>query len=344
MKKTTLKDIAERLGLSQNSISVALRGNPGINAETRELILRTAQEMGYVPKKKRSVEGKNVLLISKASTAGDPYFFNHLFVAIQNEITSLGYNMITIDTDYLRSAFAPAGSFEQYLAQNRIAGILILGDIDEISCKMLCPYKIPIVGASFYLPGVPMSCVVEDNISGAYLLVQYLAERGYRKMGFVGNLENVSFWERFSAFKGALVRFCLPYSQEYDLLEVDSNHPNSVDQLEKAMDGIKELPEVFVCCNDHMAAVTLKVLYNRGLSCPEDVAVVGFDNNEIARLSTPTITSVDTSRNLQGSISVHLLDKLISEKKEQDYRLILPVRLQEGLSVGTKRESEKLSE
>lgn len=83
-----------------------------------------------------------------------------------------------------------------------------------------------------------------------------------------------------------------------------------------------------------MAAVTLKALSNQGLHCPDDIAVVGFDNNEIARLSMPTITSVDTFRNLQGSISVQLLNKLITDGSKQNYRIVLPVQLQEGSSVG----------
>ena len=82
-----------------------------------------------------------------------------------------------------------------------------------------------------------------------------------------------------------------------------------------------------------MAAVTLKALSNRGLHCPDDIAVVGFDNNEIARLSMPTITSVDTFRNLQGSVSVQLLNELISNGSRQNYRIVLPVQLQEGFSV-----------
>lgn len=333
MKRTTLKDIADRLGLSQNTISVALRGNPGINAETRELILRTAQEMGYTPKSRSGADRKNILLISKAATASDPYFFNHLFGVIQNEINSLGYTLLTMNTDDLKNSFNTQIEFNQYLDQSKIAGFLILGDIDEASCKLLCSQEIPIVGASFYLPGVPMSCVVEDNISGSYMLVEYLVSRGYKKLGFIGNLDNISFWERFSAFKGSMIRFGLSNSGTYDLLGIDSNNTNSMDQLTKMIAEMDSLPEAFVCCNDHMAAVTLKVLYNQGLRCPEDIAVVGFDNNEICRLSTPTITSIDTSRNLQGVISVRLLDQRITGKQKQDQRLVLPVRLQEGLSV-----------
>lgn len=333
MKKVTLKDIAQYLGLSQNTISVALRGNPGISPETRELIVRTAQEMGYSQKTKNAQSEKNILLVSKTATAGDSYFFNHLFVMMQNEIARLNYTLLAISTEYMDSAFVSPHSFEQYLEKNHVAGIIILGDIDEHTCKMLLDPCLPVVGASFYLPGVDMSCVVEDNISGAFLLVQHLAQRGYRKIGFIGNLHNVSFWERFSGVKGAFKRFDIPSNDTYDLLDLDGNDVSSVDQLTERLDQLPELPEVFICCNDQMAAVALKVLYNRGLRCPEDIAVVGFDNNEIARLSLPTITSIDTSRNLQGSMSVHLLDQLIRGQQTQNVRLVLPVQLHEGFSV-----------
>lgn len=334
MKKTTLKDIADQLGLSQNSISVALRGNPGLNSETRELILRTAQEMGYNAKKKKDVRAKNILLISKTSTAGDSYFFNHLFVMMQREITTLGYTLQSINTEHMENAFAEQGLLEQYLAQNSIAGILMLGDIDEATCKTLSQIAIPIVGTSFYLPGFATSSVVEDNISGAYLLVQHLAQRGYRSMGFIGNLQNVSFWERYSSFKGALARLHLPQEEGLDLLDMDAGDYDCLQRLEQALAQTARIPQVFICCNDQMAATAIKALHNCGLRCPEDVAVVGFDNNEIARLSTPTITSIDTSRNLQGTLSVRLLDSLISGQTENNLRLVLPVRLQEGDSVG----------
>ena len=333
VKRTSLRDIAERLGLSQNSISVALRGGAGINADTRELILKTAREMGYMPRKRKSVEGENVLLISTSSTAVDPYFFNHLFTVIQNEIIRMDYSLLSIDTVSLKASFSAEGSFRQYLSQNHIVGIFVLGDIDAQTCAVFHSVDTPIVGVSFYLPGIPMSCVLEDNLSGSYLLVQHLVERGYRKMGFIGNLENTSFWERYSAAKGAQIRFGLSDNSRFDLLNLDSNDASAVECLEYLLSNMPELPEAFICCNDHMAAVTLKALRSRGLHCPDDIAVVGFDNNEIGRLSMPTITSVDTFRNLQGSVSVQLLNELISSKKGQNYRIVLPVRFQEGCSV-----------
>lgn len=340
VRKTTLKDIAERLGLSQNSISVALRGGAGISSDTRELILKTAQEMGYMPRKNKSAEGKNILLISTSSTAVDPYFFNHLFAVIQNEISRMNYSLLSIDTDSLKTTLLTGGSFQQYLTQNHIAGILVLGDIDAQICSLFCATNAPVVGVSFYLPGVQMSCVLEDNLSGSYLLVQYLVERGYRRMGFIGNLENTSFWERYSAAKGAQIRFGLSDNSQFDLLNLDSNDTSTLEQLEKLLFDMTELPEVFICCNDHMAAVTLKALSSRGLHCPDDIAVVGFDNNEIARLSMPTITSVDTFRNLQGSISVQLLNELITSGSKQNYRIVLPVQLQEGSSVRRRTASD----
>lgn len=90
-------------------------------------------------------------------------------------------------------------------------------------------------------------------------------------------------------------------------MEVGSNHPNSRGQPERAMADLN--------------------------ICPKNAAIVGFDNNEIARLSTPTITSADAWRILQRSISVYLPDRSVN-KKEQDYRLVLPVRLRKSLSVG----------
>ena len=90
-------------------------------------------------------------------------------------------------------------------------------------------------------------------------------------------------------------------------MEVGSNHPNSRGQPERALAYLN--------------------------ICPKNVAMVGFDNNEIARLSTPTITSADTWRILQRNISVYLPDRSVN-KKEQDYRLVLPVRLRKSLSVG----------
>lgn len=68
---------------------------------------------------------------------------------IQNEITSLGYSLLTMNTDDLKSFFNTQIEFSQYLDQSKIAGFLILGDIDEAFCKLLCSQEIPIVGASF---------------------------------------------------------------------------------------------------------------------------------------------------------------------------------------------------
>ena len=106
--------------------------------------------------------------------------------------------------------------------------------------------------------------------------------------------------------------------REYALLEVGSNHPNSRGQPERALADLN--------------------------ICPKNAAIVGFDNNEIARLSTPTITSADTWRILQRNISVYLPRTGRLTKKEQDYRLVLPVRLRKSLSVGNEFKSNQSDE
>lgn len=334
MKKVTLKDIADQLNLSQNTISVALRGNSGINEETRRKILNTARDMGYINKKIK--EDFNILLVTTINTTADTYFFHHLLTVMQQEVFKRNSSLFIINTSELQSIYSSFEELLNYISEKKIKGILILGDIDKNSCKLLIETGLSIVGTSFYLPGANFSSVVEDNISGAFSVVNYLFDQGYRKIGFIGETTNISFLERFYTYKVALESFDLNFDENICITDILEEYNSDYKYITERLKVLPELPEAFICSNDKMAALTIKALDSMGFCVPDDIGIIGFDNNEIAQLSIPTITSVDTKRDLQGITAVGLLWDLIQEPGIHNKRIVLPVELIIGESTKKK--------
>lgn len=335
-KKVKLKDIAEKLGVSQNTVSLVLREMPGVSPETRQLILQTAKELGYVAAKK-VMEMKNICIVSTVDTSTDTYFYTHVQQVIEEKLKANGYNLLVLNNienyskDQLISLFKSTQS----------SGIIILGDIDVNLGIKLVNCNLPMVGVGFYFKGIFIDTIIEDNISGVFKCVHYLKEKGYKKIGFIGNINSpMSFTERWIAYLGALKQNNLEINNDY--MYTDFNFDQNLDPafIAEQFKSRDILPEAFICANDKIAMVTMKALHLLGYSIPNDIGIVGFDYSELAKYSIPSITSVNTYREYQGIRTVQrILDK-IKDRKSQTERIVIPVDLVEGESTRDIRKSK----
>lgn len=330
--KVTLKDIAQRAGVSVNTVSLALRDMPSVKQETRETILRIAEELGYYDQKSRT-ELHNIGLISTGERLRDSYFYMSFHQYILNIAHDYNYNMMVfkgancdVDPDELRRKF-------EY---NSIAGVIILGDMEERIVANVSACGIPVVATGTRYHDLSVCTVIEDNLEGAYQAVRYLFERGYRRIGFIGPPQySTGYMERYQGYMGAIQAFGLNSDPESLILDLDMENVYSFDNLQRALLSKKRLPEAFICANDNLAMVAAKALHEQGLSVPGDVALVGFDNSMIGKMAMPSITSVDVRCEQQAEVCVRQLVSFIQGSEPQPDRILVETTLAEGESVGT---------
>ena len=305
-KRVTMKDIADRLNLSINAVSLALNDKTGVGEETKRLILNTAEEMGYLDqsvKYMQNYSNKNICVLLKNRFFRDFRFYGRVLLGIEEEAKKAGYDVFfsSFETEDIPTC----------VESRKVAGIIAVGKIGDSFLRRLKE---------------TVDCLMSDNKLGSYRMASYLYKKGFRKIGYVGDLSySPSTRERFYGYQEA-IQNCfglgitsesIEYIQKYSILtEIEDMviHQNKENLYKKFME-IPEKPDALICSNDELAILLMKVLQEHGYMVPEDVAIAGFDDIEPAKMVTPSLTTVHVKRKLMGqNVTKRLLYRIANPK------------------------------
>ena len=322
--KVTMKDIAEKTGVSINTVSLALRNISSVKKETRDLIWQTATQLGYLDQKSKP-DIHNIGLISTGERLQDSYFYMSFYQNILSKVHDKGYNMMVFKGD---ACDTQPEMLRDIFETNSISGLIVLGDMEERIVAKIAAAQMPLIAIGTRYHSLKIPTIIEDNLEGAHKAVKYLLEKGYRNIGFIGNpLHSTGFMERFEGFMGAMYHFGLLPKQEWLVTDLDQTHVYDFGRLRSKLRELESYPKAFICTNDNMAVLAAKIFAEFGLSVPKDIALVGFDNSIIGKMSTPSITSIDVQCALQAETSVQVLIDYIENRSMDPHRLVLPVTL-----------------
>ena len=323
-KSITMSDIANRLNISTVSVSKALKNKEGISDALREKILDTAEEMGYryhLPKKELSVpDGKNIgILVSERYLQSKQAFYWEICHQINKVLNVNNYFGIieTISTGVETELEIP-----QVIGTNKVDGIIVLGQISPAYLTLLSDSALPIVYTDFYLDDMEYDTITTDNFYSAYLITNYLIKNGHQQIGFLGDIHATSsILDRYLGYSKALVEHRLPMRQEWLLNDRSSEGILAAPQLPS------QLPTAFVCNCDQAAYLLCEKLKSESFKVPEEVSLVGFDNNVFAEICAPKLTTVAVDiRSLASSTVTSLITK-ISKNNISVRRKVIPGKL-----------------
>lgn len=329
-KKVTLKDLAEKLDLSQNTISQILRNRPGFSDETRKLVLNTAKDMGY--KTKKTIERENICLITPHRNR-DTYYYTNFRQAIDISLQAEGFNIITINN----VSDSDLENIENICESHKIKGIIIVGDIGKRLVLKIMEMSLPIICAGFSVPGVALNYVLEDDISGVFMLLEVLESRGYKEFGYIGDINDRGFFNRWMAAKAYIYKKNLTLLDDAVFINSEKGSLDNVKTLTPILKNIDKKPEIFLCGNDLIAMATIKSLTFLDYHVPEDIGVVGFDNTEIARLSIPNLATVDNYVDQQADAITNRMIDLIKDPILPTQTIMTPVKFVDGDSIKKNR-------
>lgn len=335
-KKVTIQDIADALGISRNTVSKAINNSEGLADSTREKILQKAIEMGY---KQFSYAG-SLAAISGAPAASESerpqapgyqgeialltgsflthsHFASLMLDKFQREISQLGYTMNThrvTGTELANKILPITMNMEQ------VKAIMCIEMFDWDYDEMLCGLDIPVLfvdgPAKRSGKSLPADQLYMDNTTEITRFVNDMLEKGFTKIGFVGNYDHCqSFFERYTAFYLTMLMAGQKVENRFVIKE------SRREELTVAIASLKELPEVFVCANDFVATDLMQALAAVGKRVPDDVLVCGFDDSAESRLSKPPLTTVHIHTQIIAFTAVHLLISRIQEPS-LDYRTV----------------------
>lgn len=332
-KKVTMESIALKLGISKNTVSLALRGMPGISEATRKNILTEAESMGYKYRSStRQQPVRNLCLVIAKSTRDSIGFFSFIQVGIEDEAKKNNFNTIIHYYDESDEVF----EMPNCVRNGMVSGIITLGRITRKTINEIIAYKLPVVMVDNYFDSLEMDCILTDNQCGGYLAAEYLIKAGHGKIGFLGDIHaSVSFYDRYQGYLKALAAYGLKQGQEYSVTAFPLERRKSEDMALTIgkMRKAQGLPTAFFCCNDAEALILMKVLQKMGISIPGEVSVVGFDDIETSRSVTPALTTMRVRKELMGRKAVCKLLKKIDSSEEIAEKILLSASIVERQSV-----------
>lgn len=313
-KKVSLQTIADALGISKYAVSLALNNKPGVSDELRQKVFETAREMKYEKSKRRtSVKNLNIIVIIPEYIRMDIYFYSVIYWAIEKCIQSKGHTAIltSVSKEMERDLVLPG-----YLTELDIAGVLVVGVLSEAYIKKIQNTKLPLVSVDQYYDAVNIDSVGTANEEGAYQMVEYLINKGHSDIGFVGSIDTTSsIYERWCGYMKAMSAHKLNIIKEHCILDTSPLESlfSMPDELEGYVDKMASFPTAWFCAGDRMAISLINVLKQRGIRVPEDVSVVGFDNQELSWTNVPALTTYNVKRTEMGKLAVErILEKIES--------------------------------
>lgn len=345
MRKATMKDIADKLNISINAVSLALNNKEGVSEKTRKMVLNVAEEIGYLEKSTkfiRAYASKNICVLTRKLYMEDHYFYSEIMMGIVEEARKTGHDIITCITHENDE------SIPSCIEYKKVCGIVVIGAIDDNYLIKLKESTLPVILVDHTSLIESTDSVLTDNKLGSFKVTKLLLDKGYKEIGFFGDLEySLSIKERFFGYQEAVKKF-ITFNEEnrmddfikrYSILDNLEKYIIKQDSKEiiKRIKSLKNIPEAFVCSNDNAAIALISALKEMEYSIPEDVAVVGFDDIVLSSFITPNITTVRVEKDLMGRKALKRLLWRIDNKSDMNENIIMSVTVVERDSVGFKK-------
>lgn len=292
----TIRELAQHLNLSIAAVSRALDGYPDISEATRQRVFQAAEEMGYVPNRaarqlrRKKAEAIGYILPAETPRFSDPFFSE--FVA------GLGDETATHPFDLLISLAPPGEAAEQRIYQNWVQSRKVDGFIlNRMHCQdwrvdYLARQEMPFATLEPTQDNVDYPYVKVDNQRGMLALVQHLAERGFRRLAYLGGPETLVIQaERLAGFQAGLQAQGLPLRAEF-LVNGELTSAGGY-QATQSLCSLPEPPDALVCIDDVVAIGALRAAHELGLRVGQEVGISGFDGVQASRYSEPPLTTLD---------------------------------------------------
>ncbi|MDF2700136.1 MAG: LacI family transcriptional regulator [Haloplasmataceae bacterium] len=313
----TLNDLSKKTGFSVTTISKALNNYSDISDKTKKLILETAETMGYIPN-----ASARSLVTNKSWTIGVVFeertgvgithpFFGDILDKFKKHIEVFGYDLLFISESYGANA---RSSYYEHCKQKNVDGIIILCsfvDVEPIKRLIECDIPSIIIDHQTDLS----NCIYTNNYKSLYDGVVYLINKGHKKIAHVyGDILSFVGIERLNGYKQALIDNHLAVREDY----LFSGYSYSIKEgYERGLEIINmtDRPTAIVAASDNLAIGLIKAFREHNINVPDDISIVGFDDNELSNLITPALTTIHQDKE---KIALEAAKSLISQIENKD--------------------------
>ncbi len=340
----TIKQISELANVSQATVSRVLNDDQtlAVTEETRENILRVARENNYVKRNrkktnklgKRKKVGEKVAILLRQSVEAE--LSNPYFMSIRK-----GIEMACKEQGFTTTSYRMDDLY-QHDIQEDFFGVIVVGLVHPDIVEILSKGSKNVVFVASEPNDKVYDSVTVDLEKATEEVLEHLLSHHYEKIGFIGgqsteltasNEKIVSENKRYKAYKRKMVEIN-HFNEEYVFFG-EYTMSDGYNLMKKAIE-LGPLPQAFIVANDTMAVGALRALQDKGIKVPKQVALVSFDDSEIAQFASCPLSTVRIFTEEMGKASVRLLLSK-EDGREIPYKIVLPTELVIRESCGTKK-------
>lgn len=301
--RPTIHDVAAAVGVSKSLVSLAVRGDPGVRAETRALILDAADRLGY-----RSNPWARSLVRGRSQTVGvlvdDLRSGYHTDVVHGVEDAAERSAMAVVIGDARRDRDTLRARVESMLALGVDGVVIVSGQADSGAIGAFAT-RIPlvVVGRPVDLPAT-VGQISNDDRAGVRLAMHHLVAQGHRRIVHLAGSPRPAAIARRESYAATM--------RDLGLEEHTMVHAEADSLIEEIMRDRGAAPTAVCCANDRLAVALIGRAIDAGLDVPGQLSIVGYDNIDLASWVRPSLTSVDQPRRAMGELALNHLAEMIS--------------------------------
>jgi len=318
-----MRDIADAAQVSVSAVSLVVRNKPGVSPETRKRVWDVISQLGYAVATNDNHRPATVGLLIERSAMPVilDIFYGDVIHGFQAEAQRLGYRVHLHMFDKAAEGLDNLSS----ILTGEVQGLVVAndGDITPEMVIQLKALQVPLVLVESYLPGQQLPCVLGDNFSAGYAVMEHLLERGHRAIGILRGPR------KYSSLNDRL-KGCLAAAAEAGLLIPPELMPNPVSgHPKKGYVQMQEIlqqpnrPTAVVAISDKTAFGAMEAIKEAGLRIPDDIAIVSIDNVAESAYTRPALTSYNMPRAAMGQLAMQKLHHLIKGEFEAPVKSVI---------------------
>ncbi len=317
-----MKDVARLAGVSTSTVSHVINKDRFVSEAIRLRVEDAIRTLNYAPSAlARSLKLNQTRTIGMLITASSNPFFSELVRGVERSCFERGYSLVLCNTDGDEQRM---NRNLETLLQKRVDGLLLLcTETHQPSPAIMKRYPaIPTVMMD-WSPFDGGSDVIQDNsLLGGDIATRYLIDKGYTRIACVtGPLDKTPARLRLEGYRTAMQRAGLPVAEGYEVIG-DFEFAGGLRAMQSLL-ALPEPPQAVFMGNDAMAVGAYQALYQAGLRIPQDIALVGYDDIELASYMTPPLTTIHQPKDEMGELAIDVLIHRMAQPELQQQRLQL---------------------
>jgi LacI family transcriptional regulator len=331
VNNVTIYDVAREANVSMATVSRVVNGNPNVKPTTRKKVLEAIDRLGYRPNAvARGLASKKTTTVGVIIPDISSIFYSELARGIEDIATMYKYNIILSNSD--QNTDKELHLLNTMLGK-QVDGIVFMGgNITDVHVEEFKRSPVPIVLAASVEEQAQTPSVNINYEQAIYDSVQLLVEKGHKRIAFVSGpmSEPINSMRKLAGYKRALEEAGIAFDEAL-VAEGDYSYDSGIEALANLLDQ-SDKPTAVIAATDEMALGVIHGAQDRGVSIPEDLEVIGFDNTRLSLMVRPQLTTVVQPTYDIGAVAMRLLTKLMNKEQVEDQIVELPHRIEERQS------------